>query len=232
MPPFNFSKENFLDVDFSGPRGDIRNAQIGLLALSEETDHSTYLYVTEINDYAYETMRKLIPHGETHNLRSSVRRYGQAVPGALVNHESRWLARTYIDDKAVGPYYRARPVSPFAAAGYKPKTDRPIEYALSLNDGRGPLRSHKKGGFAWYDPRGPQLFTNKGKPRSPWGYNTFTSYLAPRPGIHFIETTQELTSAFAQERTQSFLRGKGRTTVSSRRAFRQRLGLPIQGIDF
>lgn len=232
---FELSNNNFIDLSIKPRLGrkSVLNAQIGLTVLSEEVEVSTYLYVQDIATFAERTMKEVIPVGDTENLRNSVTRYIQPVkegrtPGGQFTGEGPWISRVYINPRSIG---RPRPQAP--GAWKKTHTDRPIQYALAINDGRRALNSEKygKSRFAWFDPRHPPIKNKKGKLRSAYGYNFYTQFLKPREGVHFIETTNALTAAYAEERTHTFLRGKGRTTALSREDMRRELGFMVRG-DF
>jgi hypothetical protein len=238
MASFNVGTENFISLSFKPRLGrkEVLDAQVGLLILSEEVDVSTYLYVQDVAIYAEDRLKELVPKGDTGNLHASIKRYLQPVragrtPTGQFTGEGPWISKVYFDDRAVGPFYRPRTQAPGATR--KTQTDRPIEYVLSLNDGRRGLHpsAYGKKRFAWYNPKMKTLTSKKGKMLSPYGYNNFFDKLRPRQGLHFIEQSNALTSAYAEERTRSFLSKKGRTTVASREALRSDLGFMIRG-DF
>ena len=233
--PFEFQNENFIDLGIKPRLGrkSVLDAQIGLLTLSAEVDVSTYLYVQDIAQFAERTMKEVIPVGDTENLRNSVTRYifpvkeGRTVGGQFTG-EGPWVSRVYINPRTIG---FPRPQAPGALM--KSHTDRPIQYALAVNDGRRSLSPDRYGKtfFGWYDPRKPLLEKKNGSLKRKYGYNVFTKHLKPRSGVHFIETTNQLTDAYAAEKTRTFLRGKGRSTVATRSRLREDLGFPVAG-DF
>jgi hypothetical protein len=235
MAAFDIDRERIFHIDQARGRG-FEDARISLLVLSEEVEVSTYLYVQDIATYAEDRLKELVPVGDTGNLRASIKRYlqpvreGRTTTGQFTG-EGPWVSKVYFDDRAVGPFYSLRPQA--AGATRKTQTDRPIEYALALNDGRRRLDASQFGkkNFAWFNPRMKANTGKGGRQKSPYGYNTFKSVLAQRAGLHFIEQSNSLTAAYAEERTRSFLRGKGRTTATTREGMRRDLGFMVRG-DF
>lgn len=209
---------------------DFEELRVGLIVTSLQLEKETYLYTTRVSRFAEKTLHALVPVGETGNLQRAVKSDIVATPLRETTGTGRfggggWQSRAYIDNRGLAFYTGRRPVLPGAKRGPQ---DPPIEYALAVDEGREALIAGQFGKkkFAWYDQRKPPLINKRtGNLKSPYGYNIFKGALRARPGQHFLLRTHIATEEYAAQEVRSFMRRRGRSTISSRAADRYELGI-------